>query len=164
MCGTPPLQATSASEEDWYDKLSTYIKSLGSAGTFAMQNTLGSYWSPAPVPNLNIDGVGPINFPLSPQQASAIVFAGQAARYGQGAETVLDTKVRNARQVRGYFALHIHTRSQDTLHVRRLFNLFAMYHRVCCACVRACVRACVCVCVCAHRSPSSCSPEWLQMG
>ena len=53
----------------------------------------------APLPRLEIDGVGTVAFPLSAAQAKELVRAAEQAPYGRGEETIVDTAVRNVWQV-----------------------------------------------------------------
>lgn len=51
------------------------------------------------VPALSVDGVGPIALPLLPAQAAQLVAVAERAPYGRGAETIVDTAVRNSWQI-----------------------------------------------------------------
>ncbi|MGH3263658.1 MAG: hypothetical protein ACRDNS_16885, partial [Trebonia sp.] len=51
----------------------------------------------APVDDLHLEvrGVGPLRLPVPAAQARALVGVGRPARYGQGARTLLDARVRD---------------------------------------------------------------------
>jgi hypothetical protein len=53
----------------------------------------------APVPKIQIDGVGIVSFPVPQTQIKEIIGQADRAPYGRGELTVLDTSVRNAWQV-----------------------------------------------------------------
>lgn len=50
-------------------------------------------------PRLEVEGIGPMALPLLPAQAKQIIAIAERAPYGQGTETVVDTKVRRTWQV-----------------------------------------------------------------
>ena len=50
-------------------------------------------------PRLEVEGVGPIAFPLLPMQAEQLVAAAERAPFGRGTETVLDVGVRRTWQI-----------------------------------------------------------------
>lgn len=52
-----------------------------------------------PNPGLDIDGVGRVALPLTEQAAELIASTGQQAPYGRGADTVIDTTVRDTIQI-----------------------------------------------------------------
>jgi hypothetical protein len=52
-----------------------------------------------PNPGLDIDGVGRVPLPLTDQTAQLIVSAGDQAPYGRGADTVIDTTIRDTIQI-----------------------------------------------------------------
>lgn len=51
-----------------------------------------------PMPRLEVDGVGLLSFPVPAAQVGALIEAGEPAPYGRGAETLVDTSVRNCLQ------------------------------------------------------------------
>jgi hypothetical protein len=53
----------------------------------------------APMPRVEIDGVGMISFPILDSQIQDIIKHAERAPYGRGGETILDTSVRNTWQV-----------------------------------------------------------------
>ena len=50
-------------------------------------------------PSLSVQGVGPIALPLLPEQAAKLVAVAEQAPYGRGSDTIVDTAVRNTRQI-----------------------------------------------------------------
>ena len=52
-----------------------------------------------PLPNVKVEGVGRLAFPLLPDQAKKLAEAAQQAPFGRGLETVVDTSVRNTLQI-----------------------------------------------------------------
>jgi hypothetical protein len=53
----------------------------------------------APMPRLEIDGVGVISFPVLDSQIRDIIKHAERAPYGRGGETIVETSVRNAWQL-----------------------------------------------------------------
>jgi hypothetical protein len=51
------------------------------------------------MPTIDVDGVGRIAFPILPAQAGRLVAVAEAAPYGRGDETVIDSEVRRTWQV-----------------------------------------------------------------
>jgi hypothetical protein len=64
-------------------------------GDFFVRGTLET-----PMPRVEIDGVGVIAFPILASQVGNIIKHAERAPYGRGCETILDTSVRKARQLR----------------------------------------------------------------
>ena len=54
---------------------------------------------PLHLPLIEVDGVGPIALPLLPVQASQIIAVAEAAPYGRGSETLVDSAVRRTWQI-----------------------------------------------------------------
>jgi predicted 2-oxoglutarate/Fe(II)-dependent dioxygenase YbiX len=50
-------------------------------------------------PSLSVQGVGSIALPLLPEQAAQLAAVAEQAPYGRGPDTVVDTAVRNTRQI-----------------------------------------------------------------
>ena len=50
-------------------------------------------------PSLVVEGVGPVALPLLPMQAEQLIAVAEAAPYGRGEETIVDTAVRRCRQI-----------------------------------------------------------------
>src|SRR6266567_317367 len=48
---------------------------------------------------LEIDGFGPVRFPVTPAKARKLIGIGLAARFGRGEETVTDLEVRNTWEI-----------------------------------------------------------------
>lgn len=53
-----------------------------------------------PTPRIDVDGVGPLSFPIPPAQARELVALAEPAPYGRGGETLLDPAVRRVWQLR----------------------------------------------------------------
>ena len=70
---------------------------------FAKVTGTGSFHSfgtcPFFLPEIHVDGVGELAFPLPPAQAEALSACAEAAPYGKGEKTVLDEKVRKCWQI-----------------------------------------------------------------
>ena len=52
-----------------------------------------------PMPGIQVEGVGQIAFPLLPSQAEELIQLADAAPYGRGPETIVDSDVRRAWQI-----------------------------------------------------------------
>lgn len=63
-------------------------------GDFFVQGSLE-----APMPRIDVDGVGVLSFPVPAVQARAIIAQCERAPYGRGSETLLDTSVRKVWQL-----------------------------------------------------------------
>ncbi len=64
------------------------------AGDFFASGTIE-----VPMPRVEIDGAGVLSFPVPREQAAALIAQAVRAPYGRGAETIVDTAVRNVWQV-----------------------------------------------------------------
>jgi hypothetical protein len=64
------------------------------AGDFFVQGSVE-----APMPRVNVRGVGVLSFPVPDAQVEAVIGLSERAPYGRGAETVLDTSVRRVWQL-----------------------------------------------------------------
>ena len=53
----------------------------------------------APMPRLEVEGVGPLSFPVPDMQVRALIAAAERAPYGKGPDTLVDTSVRDCRQI-----------------------------------------------------------------
>ena len=53
----------------------------------------------APMPRLEVDGVGVLSFPVPEAQVGALIAAAERAPYGKGPDTLVDTSVRDCRQI-----------------------------------------------------------------
>ena len=53
----------------------------------------------APLPRIEVEGVGVLSFPVPEAQAQALIAHSERAPYGRGAETLLDTSVRKVWQL-----------------------------------------------------------------
>src|SRR4051794_2887794 len=70
------------------------LSKIDRPGTFCMEGS-----SATVLPGLEIQGVGPIGLPLTVKQAKEIKKHCERAPYGNGEETVVDTKVRRVWQM-----------------------------------------------------------------
>ena len=53
----------------------------------------------APMPRLEVDGVGLLSFQVPEAQVRALIAAAERAPYGKGPDTLVDTSVRDCRQI-----------------------------------------------------------------
>ena len=53
----------------------------------------------APMPRLEVEGVGLLSFPVPDMQVRALIAAAEPAPYGKGPDTLVDTSVRDCRQI-----------------------------------------------------------------
>ena len=54
---------------------------------------------PLPLPRLTVESVGLITLPLQPREIQALISESAPAPFGQGAKTIVDSSVRNFRQI-----------------------------------------------------------------
>lgn len=80
--------------DPFVDALARSLRDLGPPGTF-----WGAGEAIGPMPELDVDGVGPISFPVLPIQAAALVAVAEAAPYGRGDQTLVDPTVRRTWQI-----------------------------------------------------------------
>jgi 2OG-Fe(II) oxygenase superfamily len=76
------------------EELATLLSTVQRPGDFFASGRLG-----LPAPRLMVDGVGEIALPLLPVQAEQLIGLAERAPYGRGAETIVDTNVRNTWQI-----------------------------------------------------------------
>ena len=76
------------------EQLEKLLRSVDRPGGFC---THGRVFVPMPV--LEVEGVGPLSFPVPDSQVRLLVEAGERAPYGKGTETLVDTSVRDCRQI-----------------------------------------------------------------
>ena len=76
------------------ETIARYLKQVRGSGRFAARRT-----APADDLSIEVDGVGPLRFPLSSKQARALVAVGRPASFGLGEETILDLRVRNSTEI-----------------------------------------------------------------
>lgn len=93
MSTSPPTPPT-ASSPALRDALLDLLAGVERPGDFCVAGRLET-----PIPHLEIDGIGPIAFPLLPWQAEQIRASSEQAPYGRGAKTLVDTAVRRTWQV-----------------------------------------------------------------
>ncbi len=75
-------------------ELTTILSSVDRPGNFYTSDSLD-----VPLPNVQIEGIGTLSFPLPDEQAKKITRKAKRAPYGRGEETIVDTRVRNVWQV-----------------------------------------------------------------
>ena len=75
-------------------RLESLLAGVKRAGDFFVHGSLD-----APIPRVDIDGVGVLSFPVPDSQIEAVVRRAQRAPYGRGEHTIVDTSVRNAWQL-----------------------------------------------------------------
>ena len=74
--------------------LDKVLRSIDRPGDFCAHGRLF-----APMPRLEVDGVGMLSFPVPETQVLALIEEAERAPYGKGADTLIDTSVRDCRQV-----------------------------------------------------------------
>ena len=74
--------------------LEKLLRSVDRPGDFCTHGRLY-----APMPRLEVDGVGMLSFPVPETQVRALLAAAEPAPYGKGADTLIDTSVRDCRQI-----------------------------------------------------------------
>lgn len=75
-------------------RLEALLAGVERAGDFFVQGSLD-----APIPRVEIDGVGVLSFPVPTSQIEAVIKRAHRAPYGRGEHTIVDTSVRNAWQL-----------------------------------------------------------------
>ncbi|MDE0059529.1 MAG: 2OG-Fe(II) oxygenase [Defluviicoccus sp.] len=70
------------------------LRSVDRAGDFCVHGRLV-----APMPRLEVEGVGMLAFPVPEPQLRALIGVAGRAPYGKGPETLIDTSVRDCRQI-----------------------------------------------------------------
>jgi predicted 2-oxoglutarate/Fe(II)-dependent dioxygenase YbiX len=75
-------------------RLAALLAGVERAGDFFVQGSLD-----APIPRVDIDGVGVLSFPVPTSQIEAVIKRAHRAPYGRGEHTIVDTSVRNAWQL-----------------------------------------------------------------
>ena len=73
-------------------RLETLLRSIDRPGDFCAHGRLL-----APMPRLEVEGVGMVSFPVPEAQARALIEAAERAPYGKGPETLVDASVRAGR-------------------------------------------------------------------
>jgi len=69
-------------------RLEALLAGVERAGDFFVQGSLD-----APIPRVEIDGVGVLSFPVPTSQIEAVIKGAQRAPYGRGEHTIVDTSV-----------------------------------------------------------------------
>jgi hypothetical protein len=75
-------------------RLEALLSGVKRAGEFFVHGSLD-----APIPRVEVDGVGVLSFPVPASQIQAIIKRAHRAPYGRGKHTIVDTSVRNAWQL-----------------------------------------------------------------
>jgi hypothetical protein len=75
-------------------RLEALLTGVKRAGEFFVQGSLD-----APIPRVEIDGLGVLSFPVPASQIQSIIKRAHRAPYGRGEHTIVDTSVRNAWQL-----------------------------------------------------------------
>jgi predicted 2-oxoglutarate/Fe(II)-dependent dioxygenase YbiX len=75
-------------------RLEALLAGVERAGEFFVQGSLD-----APIPRVEIDGVGVLSFPIPTSQIEAVIKRAHRAPYGRGAHTIVDASVRNTWQL-----------------------------------------------------------------
>ncbi len=76
------------------EQLEKLLLSIDRPGDFCTHGRLF-----APMPRLEVDGVGMVSFPVPEAQVRALIEAAERAPYGKGPNTLVDTSVRNCWQI-----------------------------------------------------------------
>ena len=74
--------------------LEDVLRSVDRPGDFCVHGRLY-----APMPTLEVEGVGMLAFPVQETQVHALIAAAERAPYGRGPETLIDRSVRDCRQI-----------------------------------------------------------------
>ena len=74
--------------------LEELLRSVDRPGDFCAHGKLF-----APMPRLEVEGVGLLSFPVPDMQVRALIAAAERAPYGRGPDTLVDTSVRDCRQI-----------------------------------------------------------------
>ena len=74
--------------------LEKLLQSIDRPGDFCAHGRLF-----APMPRLEVDGAGMLSFPVPEAQVRALIAAAEPAPYGKGPDTLVDTSVRDCRQI-----------------------------------------------------------------
>jgi hypothetical protein len=75
-------------------RLESLLAGVKRAGDFFVHGSLD-----APIPRVEVDGVGVLSFPVPASQIEAVIKRAHRAPYGRGEHTIVDTSVRNAWQL-----------------------------------------------------------------
>lgn len=76
------------------DSLTELLENIQRAGAFYATGSVIS-----PIPQLEVEGLGQVSFPVPTIQATQLVELAEQAPYGRGEETIVDTKVRKVWQI-----------------------------------------------------------------
>ncbi|MEO1451065.1 MAG: 2OG-Fe(II) oxygenase, partial [Bacteroidota bacterium] len=78
------------------ESLFTFLNQIKGSGTFLMQNKVEQI-----IPGLEIKGMGPVSFPLTAHSIQPLIEVAHQAPFGKGADTLVDTSVRNTWEIDG---------------------------------------------------------------
>ena len=78
------------------EALERLLASINRPGDFCVHGRIF-----APMPMVTVEGVGLLSFPVTDTQVQALIEAADRAPYGKGAETLVDTSVRDSWQIDG---------------------------------------------------------------
>lgn len=76
------------------ERLQSLLLSIDRPGSYCAHGRIY-----APMPTVAVEGAGTLSFPVPVAQIRALLAASEPAPYGRGTETILDTSVRNCRQI-----------------------------------------------------------------
>ncbi|MCY4454405.1 MAG: 2OG-Fe(II) oxygenase [Immundisolibacterales bacterium] len=76
------------------DELERLLRSIDRPGDFCTHGRLFS-----PMPRLEVEGAGLLSFPIPEAQVRALIEMAERAPYGKGPDTLVDTSVRDCRQI-----------------------------------------------------------------
>ncbi len=76
------------------NQLAAVLSTVRTPGDFCVAGRIDLH-----LPQLQVDGVGPIALPVLPAQAEQLIAVADQAPYGRGAETLIDTEVRRTWQI-----------------------------------------------------------------
>ena len=74
--------------------LEALLRAIDRPGDYCTQGRLF-----VPMPRVEVEGAGPLSFPITAQQAHALTAAAAPAPYGRGEQTLVDPSVRACRQI-----------------------------------------------------------------
>ena len=89
------------------DRINNYLSNLKGTGNFCSIHTTDFVF-----PQLHLNGLGEIGFPINELQAKQLIKIASKAPFGKGTETIVDTKVRSAWQIE---ASQIHFEGENWL-------------------------------------------------
>ena len=88
------ISETKPEFQDNSARVEAILKSIDRPGNFCIGGRLI-----APLPSLDVDGVGPISFPIPDGQAKALMARALRSQFGKGRESVVDPEVRDSWEI-----------------------------------------------------------------